>query len=314
MSDLARLLVTGATGFLGRRVVAELHRRGYPAPVCFVRPTSDAARLPQPVELCTGDLADPASLTRGLRGVDGLLNIASLGFGHGPGIVSACEAIGPLRAVFVSTTAIFTRLPVSTRPVRLAAEEAIEASQLRYTILRPTMIYGGPDDRNISRLVRLLQRFRVAPVVGPGHALQQPVHVADVARAVVDAFECPSTVGRCYNIGGGTALTYNELVATIGQVLGRRVWCVHLPLGAGLVAARLGSALGLRRAVTAEQLLRLQEDKAFPCDAAHSDFGYSPQPFAAGVADMIAQFAAQRLAGAGVPGDMREAVTPGGGP
>ena len=130
---------------------------------------------------------------RGLAGArcDALVNLASLGFGHAPAIVAAAVGAGLGRAVFVSTTAVATGLPARSKAVRLAAEATVRSSGLAWTILRPTMIYGAPGDRNMSRLLALLIRARrglpgvglpvVLPVPGGGRGLQQPVHVADIA-------------------------------------------------------------------------------------------------------------------------------------
>ena len=124
-------------------------------------------------------------------------------------------------AVFVSTTAIFTQLNAGSKVVRQAAEAAITSSGLDTTILRPTMIYGTPGDRNMIRLVRWLERWPVLPVFGSGRSLQQPVHVSDVAWAVVQVLETPATIGRQFNISGAAPLTYNDVVRLISQALGR---------------------------------------------------------------------------------------------
>src|SRR6185436_9257337 len=112
-----------------------------------------------------------------------LVYCASMGFGHVPPLVAALESAGVRRAVFVSTTAIYTSLPAPSKAIRLEAERLVQASSLDWTILRPTMIYGTPRDRNVSRLLRYLRRWPVFPVCG--NALWQPVHVKDVAAAVV---------------------------------------------------------------------------------------------------------------------------------
>ena len=130
------------------------------------------------------------------------MTVASLGFGQAPGIVgAACEA-RVRRAVFLSSTSIYTTLNPHSKGVRIAAEERIKQSGLPFTILRPTMIYGSSRDRNMSRLIRLIQRWRVVPVVGPGTFLQQPVYVGDVAEAVVLSLSSDRAVGGCYNIAG----------------------------------------------------------------------------------------------------------------
>ena len=100
------VLVTGATGFTGAFVVRALLERGCRVGA-FVRAGSDTSALEAlGVELRRGDLDRPETLEGALAGFDALANVASLGFGHAPGIVAAAERAGVPRAVFVSTTAI----------------------------------------------------------------------------------------------------------------------------------------------------------------------------------------------------------------
>jgi nucleoside-diphosphate-sugar epimerase len=263
------ILLVGGTGFLGSFVATRLADRSLSV---LVRPTSDTAFLPAGVALRTGDLS--ADLP--VDGIDTLIFCASMGFGHVPRVVQQLEAAGVRRAVFVGTTAIFTRLPAASRAVRLEAEQAVQASRLAWTILRPTMIYGTHRDRNISRLLRWLSRWPVAPVCGDG--LWQPIYVEDLADAVVAALDTPAAVGRAYNLAGGPpALRFSELVRVAGRAVGRDVLLLPVPLRLAVVLARLTGV------VKPEQVWRLAEDKAFDSSDACRDFGFLARPFDEGV-------------------------------
>jgi nucleoside-diphosphate-sugar epimerase len=248
-------------------------------PICFVRPTS--APL-QGVPTITGDLADPQ-----FPEADVLLNTASIGFGHGPGIVAAAKRAGIKRAIFISTTAIFTTLNAKTKSVRMAAEEAIRNSGLQWTIIRPTMIYGTARDRNMARLVRYLSRWPVMPVGGRGTHLLQPVHVDDVVRAVLLALDRDVSIGRAYNIAGKAPLTFNEVIDVVAAQLGRRVFKLHQPMGPIASMLALAERAKLRLPVKAEQIRRLNEDKAFDYSDAARDLGYAPISFEEGIAREI---------------------------
>jgi uncharacterized protein YbjT (DUF2867 family) len=251
--------------------------------------------LPAEAEVRSGDLGDAASLDRWLDGCASLVYCASMGFGHVPAVVAACERAGIRRAVFVSTTAIFTRLPAPSKSVRVAAEDAVTRSRLRWTIVRPTMIYGAPGDRNVERLLRFLRRSPVVPVPGSGRSLVQPVHVDDLAGAIVAAWASPAAEGRTYDLSGATPFPLDTMLDLAGAACGRRVRKVHLPLGS--VAGTLGllESLGARLPVRREQVLRLAEDKAFPHDAARRDLAFAPRPFEVGVREEA------RLLGMGSP-------------
>lgn len=278
-----KVLLTGATGFTGSHVLKRLQRDGI-AVRCYVRAVEKAAALErQGVEVARGDLSDESALARACAGCDGLINVASMGFGHSPGIIRALKVAGVNRAIFVSTTAIFTQLNAPSKLVRLAAERAIRDSALKWTILRPTMIYGSGRDRNICRLIKFLRCSLVLPVFGPGTASMQPIFVDDLAAGIVNALGSAGAEGQCYNLAGAAPLSYNELVQTVARLMHRRVWLWHLP--AGTVSRILTSLEHCRIPfpIKAEQIARLQEDKAFSWKEAAKDFGFSPRTFEAGV-------------------------------
>lgn len=268
-----RVLVTGATGFTGRRVVAALRAGGHDV-VAFVRAGSDPATVRAlGVPTAVGDLDRPETLRAALDGAAALVNVASLGFGHAPGIVAAATAAGIRRSVFLGTTAVRTRLPAPTKAVRLEAERVVLGGAVGATLLRPTMIYGAPGDRNLERLIRFVRRFPVVPVLGRGTGLVQPTHVEDVAAAVAAVLPRGDLAGRDFDVPGPLSLTFEALIRTVGAVLGLRRWYPRVPAFVGrLVASR-------------EQVLRLAEDKSADPAPAHAAFGYAPRPLEAGLRD-----------------------------
>jgi uncharacterized protein YbjT (DUF2867 family) len=263
-----RILLVGGTGFLGSAVAARLADR---RTIALVRSTSDRSVLPDGIEIRTGDLAQPLPLD----GIDTLVYCASMGFGHVPGLVQQLEKQAVRRAVFVSTTAIFTTLKSASRAMRLDAEAAVQASSLDWTILRPTMIYGTARDRNISRLLRYLKRWPVFPLCG--NALWQPIYVEDLADAVVAALDSSTTSHKAYNLAGAAPLSFADLVRTAAHAVGRRIMLLPVPLEAAVLAARL------TRIVSTEQIRRLAEDKSFSIADATRDFNFAPRSFADGV-------------------------------
>jgi uncharacterized protein YbjT (DUF2867 family) len=210
-----------------------------------------------------------------LEDIASVVYCASMGFGHVPSLVRQLDSAGVKRAVFVSTTAIFTTLPSVSRATRVEAEAAVQNSGLEWTILRPTMIYGTVRDRNISRLLRFLKRWPVFPLCG--NALWQPIFVEDLAEAVVAVLDSANSIGQVYNLAGGCALRFADLVRTAATSLSREVLLVPVPMVAAVMAARVS------RVVTAEQVRRLAEDKTFDYSSAIRDFGFRSRAFAEGV-------------------------------
>lgn len=278
-----KIFVTGATGFTGSRVVPLLLKSGFEVR-CLYRASSDRSPLNGlNIEWVVGDVADIQSLTSAMQGTDALVNIASLGFGHADSIIRSAKDAGVQRAIFISTTAIFTQLNASSRKVRVAAELAVETSGLKYTILRPTMIYGSPRDRNMWRLIRFMKVSPFVPVFGDGRYLQQPIFVDDVAQAILGCISNGKTIGRNYNIAGKEALTYNDVIDSIARLLHKRVWKFHIPSKPVVSLLSFLERMKIPFPVKGEQVLRLNEDKAFSYEEAQTDFGFRPMSFEEGL-------------------------------
>jgi len=286
-----RLLVTGGSGFLGGYVLAEAARRGHACVALARSPGAARTVAERGATPLAGDLGDDAALAGLLAGAgcDALVNLASLGFGHAQGIVRAAVRAGLGRAVFISTTAVTTTLPARSRAVRLAAEDEISGSSLSWTILRPTMIYGGPGDRNLSRLLALLAGLKrrsaplLLPVPGGGRQLQQPVHAADLAGAVLTAAERPLAAGSRYDVAGPEPLTFADVLRASADAVGGRLALVPVPLAPVIAATRAYQRISRNPRIRVEQWQRLAEDKAFPIDDAVRDLDYAPRPFRAGI-------------------------------
>lgn len=279
-----RILVTGGSGFVGSHVLRALQGKDHTV-VALAR-SRDAADAVEALGATAlhGDLDDPASVDEAFRlaEADVLMNIASLGSGHAPTIVAAAEEAGIKRAVFVSTTALFTNLNAPSKAVRAAAEDAIRASSLQWTIIRPTMIYGTPRDRNMWRLLRVLRRTPVMPLPGANN-LHQPVHVDDLAQAVIAAATTDDAVHQAYDVAGPEPLTLRQLVDDASTAVGRLVRTFPAPARPLIGALGLIERAGRRLPISAEQVARLTEDKAFDTSAARRDLGFDPRPFAEGI-------------------------------
>jgi nucleoside-diphosphate-sugar epimerase len=218
-----------------------------------------------------------------MQGTDALINVASLGFGHADLIVRAAQEAGIQRAVFVSTTAIFTQLNAKSKKIRLAAEESIGASGLKYTILRPTMIYGSPRDRNMWRLIRFMRYSPMIPIFGDGNYLQQPIYAGDVAQAIVSCLCNNQTIGKSYNIAGKTPLTYNQVIDTVAGLMKKRIWKIHILSTPVVSLLKFFERLHIPFPIKAEQVLRLNENKNFSYEDAERDFGFNPLAFEEGM-------------------------------
>ena len=274
------ILLTGATGYTGRFLLHRMAAGAEPLR-CIVRASSDCSQLSAlGVEYHIGDLTDPGSVRTAFIGADKVVHLAHIRYA--PTILECVDA-SVEHVVLVSSLRRFSRVLSPSVEEVIAGEECARAAGIPCTILRPAMIYGPGDDRNIGRLAMYLQRRSWIPIFGSGEYLQQPVYVEDVVDVVLAALDRPRSRGRSYNVAGAEKLTYNCLIDRVGGAVGVRPRKVHIPVQLTLAGLWCMERMGINVGVEGEQVLRLQESKAFSIDAAQEDLDYAPLTFAAGL-------------------------------
>lgn len=274
--------VTGALGFVASRLLPRLAARGVRV-LALLRPGRDPAPiLPlADVEVRRGDLADPASLRGAFDGAGAVVHLAGLALV--PGMLPAIEAAGVGAGVFVSSAGVYTKLVSRGADAKRAGEEALRRSSLAWTILRPSMIYGTPRDRNLVRLLRWLRRWPLVPAPLGGKTPQQPVHVDDLADAIVASLERPAAARREFDVGGPEAVPLATVIHECAAALGRRAWILPVPLSPAHAAAVLARRARVPFPVSPEQVLRLAESKAVDIGPARRELGFAPRPFRDGI-------------------------------
>lgn len=295
---LGRVLVLGAGGNVGTLLMAELARRGaVPSGVApsggtlcgAVRPGRTPPQQPAGARWVEVDLAAPETLKAALTvpggaAFDTVLWTPSVGLV--PSCLDALERAAPGRVVIISSASVHTRLQSGGARMKREAEARIRASGLRFTLIRPTMIYGNQRDRNLTRLLDYLERCPLFPLFGNGSGLMQPVFIDDLVETILRAAEEPSAQGKTYDVGAAVALTYRELVAAAAAAQGKRARFVSIPLGAAAFLLRTANRLGLRF-LREEQVLRLAEDKVVDNGPVIADLGVRPRGFREGVARQV---------------------------
>lgn len=269
------VLLTGATGFTGQRLLPRLLQRVESVRV-FVRPASDRSMLDDgELDVVVGDLCDREAVRAAMDGVQRVVHLAHIRFAS-----QLLQEISPAfgHMVALSSLRLMSTVPSSSVEEVAQAEQEVRSCQVPCTILRPSMIFGA-NDRSISRMAIQLRRFRWVPVFGDGRALSQPVYVDDVVAAALTCLERPETAGKTYALAGPRPLSFNEIVAALGIAVGVRPWRVRIPVGLALAGLKFLDRAGLKAPVTAEQIRRSQEDKVFSIEEARSDLEFAPVEF-----------------------------------
>lgn len=248
------VLVTGATGFVGVRLLPRLTARGH-------RVVTYGRRAPEtstPHRAVIGDITDAAQLTTAMAGVDVVLHLAATTGKAAPAdhqrtivdgtraVVDACRRAGVPRLVAVSSIAAgFADLrDYPYGRAKREAEEVVRASGVRAVLVRPTAIFGAGSP--VQRGLAGLAGAPIVPVIGPGTTPLQPIHVDDVADALTDLVDDTSVDGETIDLGGPEAVAVAPLLHRMRRAAGRpparTVW---LPAPLVIWPLRLAEALGL---------------------------------------------------------------------
>jgi len=279
------VIVAGATGYIGRFVVQALREAGHSIR-CLVRDRGRCKGLDGPDISCeTVDLECEQGLSKALAGGKSLVSAAHIRFA--PQLIHACRAAGVRRAVFLSSTWLFSKLRTKEVSWVVAGEEAVQTSGLDTTVFRLAMTYGPGDDRNISRLRDFVRRHRVFPTFGDGKRLVQPVYVSDVVGAVTSVLNCCATVGKAYQLAGPYPMTYDEMVATVCRATGRSVLSVYLPITLALPGVWIYERISRAPKLKVDQVIRLREDRAFDISESQRDLGFRPMSFEEGLREAM---------------------------
>jgi len=266
-----RLLVTGGTGFVGTHLVNALARRGHDIAVLARHADRARNRYNRPVERCRGDVLDPASLSAAFAGRDAVIHL--VGIIHEKGaqtfdrmhreavenVVAAMQGSGVRRLLHMSAVGAAEDSPSEYGRTKAAGERAVRGSDLDWTIIRPSIIFG-PGDGFVSLIAPIIEKNPLfIPVIGKGRTRFQPVSVYDVARVFGEALEKPESTGRTFELGGPDILTLDEIYREIATVLGkRRKPLVHFPIWWGRLLARTFESLARRGWIDAPPLTRDQ--------------------------------------------------------
>jgi uncharacterized protein YbjT (DUF2867 family) len=245
------ILVTGATGFIGRHLVASLRSLDRPTR-CLVRSKARGRKLEaQGCTLARGDMAEPASLRAACEGVDTLIHLVAIIRGK-PNDYQQVMAAGT-RALIEAASAAHVRrfilvsaLGVAKETVELTPyyrakwdeEQALEAADLEHVIFRPSFVFGRCGGA-LPTFIRLVRYSPLTPVLGPGTQRIQPIAVQDVASHLIKAIELEEAGGRTFDLAGPDQVNWDQLYSLIARVIGKRRRLVHVPFALARPAAAL---------------------------------------------------------------------------
>jgi nucleoside-diphosphate-sugar epimerase len=270
------ILLLGATGLVGRAVLAAAPERV--VAVSRSPPAGDRSPRWLAADLYRDPVPFAGDLVLSAGPLDGL--VAWLGRENPRGL---------RQIVALSSTSVHTK-QASTDPqeralaARLRDAEALliawcASRGVRWTILRPTLIYDDAFGGALGRFVAIARRIGAVALPSDARGLRQPVHAADVAGAMRAALTHPGAGDRAYELPGGETLDYRRMVARTLAVAAPGARLLALSPRLFALAAPAARRLSALAALTPEVLARMREDLVFDAGPAARDLGHAPRRF-----------------------------------
>ena len=296
-----KIVVTGASGFVGSHIVEGLLGRGHSVRG-LSRVSPKEPRRHAGVEYVDRvDIAEAETLTpamfRDAEAVIHLVGIIQEGRGgqtfqriHVEGtrnVVEAARASGfQGRFIYMSAIGSDVDAPAEYSRTKARAEEIVRTGGFPYTIFRPSLILGA-DGEFVAQMKDLVLHgglpvnlpFPVIPVPGGGKNLFQPVDIDDLTRCVVECCDDPACADKLFEIGGAEVVSFNEMLLGFAGALGVRKPLLHAPIPVLRVVATIMETILSKPPVTRDQLANLGRDNVTTSTAIVDVFGVKPLGF-----------------------------------
>ncbi|HKV56655.1 MAG TPA: NAD-dependent epimerase/dehydratase family protein [Ktedonobacteraceae bacterium] len=304
-------LVTGATGFLGCALVAELIKRQQAVRILARDDQKARQQFGDAVTIIAGDITDAAQVQQAVEGASTIYHLAGRLYHpstseelyqqtHIEGtriLLKACQGQAQLRRiVHASTTGVHgitgatpaaedapfapTNVYEATKLAgELLALRAYQKQGLPVTVARPGLVYG-PGDLHLLGFFASIKKglFRV---IDGGKALLHPVYIDDLIAALLLCAECPQAIGRSYNIAGERPVSVRELATAIADALDRKLPAGSIPLWLANIASDVFAVMpgmkGERAPLTRSRVQFLTNSRIYDITRANSELGYIPK-------------------------------------
>jgi NADH dehydrogenase len=274
-----KVFLTGATGYVGRQIVRDLVKGGHSVSA-LIRKGSEE-KLPEEIKgkivIINGDVQASDFYRAALQGCEAVINLPGL-LREFPGkgitfegvhylgtkcLVDAAKNAGVIRFIQMSALGVREGAIPKYQETKFRAEEYLAASGLRWTIFRPSLMFGNEKEgfANFMSVLRDLLATApfVVPVLGEGKYRFQPVAIQNVSEGFVKALTNESSIEKLYDVAGPDRYTYNELLDMVAYVVGKHKVKIHQPMFAmKLMASMLGGFKFFP--VSRDQITMLEEE------------------------------------------------------
>ncbi len=291
------ILVTGAAGAIGSRLVRRLLQKGKKVRSLvlpgdpLVRRISNAG-----CQIAFGDITRPETLASVFTGVHTVYHLAAVlltekeelftkvnveGTRH---VVDVAANSGVKHFIYISSASVVYPRPTPYSLSKYRAEGLVlNNKKMKTTIVRPTLVYGQDGAEEFELFVKHLRKFPIVPMIGNGQAVKRPVHVDDLIGGLATIADNPISYDKLYNLSGGEALSLREIAEIVLHFHEQKRFFLPIPVPICMALGKLLGALIKKPMLVKHTLAGLTQDANLDPSSAHEDLGYEPIEFRRGI-------------------------------
>lgn len=224
-----KLLITGATGFIGNHLTKALIKQNYDISL-FTRKLQPQKNFRSFI----GDLNNKKALLEATSTIDIVVHLAATYKGNlfkvnsqgTKNLIEACIKNKVKKIIFTSSYDVITNSNYGKS--KLEAENIIKNSQIDYLIFRPTLVYGSGNNRNLNRLIRLIKKSPLIPIPQKGNIKFQPLFIDDLINILIQAITSKKK-NKVYFVAGPNSYSFNEIVDLISKTFSKKPYKIPIP-------------------------------------------------------------------------------------
>ncbi len=289
------ILITGATGFIGRHIVRHLYNQGFKVKALARKQTN--LFNDSKVEIVIGDMKDYSSLLYATNKVDGVIHLAAAksdeqdsnitNIEGAKNLVKACQENKVKYIINISTMSTKISQKGLYAKTKKSADEIFSKSKIRIITLYPSIVYGDSHSGVFGSLVKF-SRFPITPIIGSGQVKFRPIYIQDFAKTIQVAIEKINVLKESYDIGGKEEISLNNLVRKTAPLVGnKRIRIFHIPTGVGMFVAKILSLFMSKPPITVSNILGSTQQVSCETSSYFKDFNINPISLENGINNII---------------------------
>ena len=292
------IFIAGASGFVGGHLIDVLLKEGHKLR-CLAR-SEKAKKLfkEKGIEVVSGDITEPDTLEGALNGIGLVIHLVGIIQEKGPAtfqrvhvegtknLVAEAKRAGVKHFFYQSALGADKDSWSGYLKTKARAEEIVKASGIPHTIFRPSLIIG-PWDGFTRKLMDLIKMSPVIPIPGGGESKFQPLYIKDWLGCIQKVIASPESFKGTFEIGGPQHLSYNELVASLAEVMNMKKSVLHIPMALMKLGAVFAEKTLRFSPVSYDQLRLLENDNICAVDSVEKNFGFKPMEYRSSLKEFI---------------------------